>query len=131
MTAGWVQVKGGTHHCGLCHEFVVATKAAPVWRYYATATSSTACACGRCAEGAGGMSRWRLVDEQNGRVHVSTVVLAEDEIDEQLGAEAYLHRLAGWTVTEGDRVVVCRKRDTCRVIRAAEFDAMHDSPGVT
>lgn len=82
------------------------------------------------------MSRWRLVDEQNGRTHVSSVVLAEDEVDEQIEAEAYLHSLAGWAVTPGQRIIVCRKAlgphvGTVRTIRAVEFDAMHDSPGVT
>jgi hypothetical protein len=81
------------------------------------------------------MTRWRLVDEQNGNVRVSSVVLAEAEVDEQIAAEAYLHSLAGWAVTEGQRIIVCRKvvgpgAGTVRTIRAVEFDAMHDSPGV-
>ena len=80
------------------------------------------------------MTRWRIVDEQGGRTHVSTVVLAEDEIDEQLAAEAFIHSCAGWAVTPGRRLLVCRKflgpnAGVVRTIRAVEFDAMHDHPG--
>lgn len=81
------------------------------------------------------MTRWRLVDEQGGRTRVSTVVLAESEVDEQLEAEAFLHSVAGWAVTQGQRIIVCRKvlepnAGTVRTIRAVEFDAMDDHPGV-
>ncbi len=79
------------------------------------------------------MLRWRLVDEQsNGRgPHVSTVVLSEQESIASLKAEAQLHLLAGWVVTEGDDVVVCRRPETglVRTIRRVGFDAMSDSPG--
>lgn len=74
------------------------------------------------------LSRWRLVDEQNGNVHVSTIVLNEEEAREQLDGEAFLHRLAGWEVTPGDGLIVCRKRTIVRVIRVQEFSAMEDSP---
>lgn len=77
------------------------------------------------------MTRWRLVDEQGGNVHVSTVVLAEHEVEEQLAAEAFLHQLGGWAVTPGDRLIVCRKRGVTRIVRAAEFDAMDDHPGTS
>ncbi len=79
------------------------------------------------------MTRWRLVEEQDGTTHVSSVVLGECEIDEQIQAEADLHALAGWAVTLGVRVVVCRKWDSgvVRTIRAVEFDPMHDSVGVS
>jgi hypothetical protein len=79
------------------------------------------------------MTRWRLVDEQNGNTHVSTVVLSEEEAREHLHIEADLHSLAGWVVTEGLDIVVCRRIDTglVRTIRCVEFDPMHDHPGVT
>lgn len=80
------------------------------------------------------MTRWRLVDEQsNGSgPHVSTIVLSEEESREQLHAEAQMHSLAGWVVTEGLDVVVCRRLDSglVRTIRRIEFDAMADHPGV-
>jgi hypothetical protein len=42
---------------------------------------------------------YRLVHEQNGHEHVSTVVLGEHEVSEQLKAEAGLHLFGGWAVT--------------------------------
>ena len=44
------------------------------------------------------MSIWRLVYEQSGRESVSTVVLAEEEVSEQIKCEASLHLFAGWKV---------------------------------
>lgn len=77
--------------------------------------------------------RWRLVEEQGGRTHVSSVVLAEHEVDVQLAAEATLHAVGGWAVTPGIRVVICRhwQTGTVRTIRAVAFDPMHDSAGVS
>lgn len=51
--AGWIQVRGGTHRCGICKTFVVATAAAPVWLHYVSATTSNSCACKSCAEAGG------------------------------------------------------------------------------
>ena len=77
------------------------------------------------------MTRWRLVSEQsNGSgPDVSTVVLSEDEAIEQLAAEALMHQMAGWVVTVGDDVVVCRwaRSGLVRTIRRVEYDAMHDT----
>lgn len=76
------------------------------------------------------MSRWRLVSEQNGNPpQVSTVVLGADEVADHLAAEAELHALAGWQVTCGENVVICRKGNTTRAVSAVEFDAMDDHPG--
>jgi hypothetical protein len=76
------------------------------------------------------MSRWRIVSEQsNGHgPAVSTVVLSADEAVEQLDAEAEMHRMAGWLVTVGDDVIVCRWARTglVRTIRRVEYDAMAD-----
>jgi hypothetical protein len=41
----------------------------------------------------------RMVMEQNGSEHVSTVVLADEEVSEHLKAEASLHLMGGWKVT--------------------------------
>lgn len=47
---GWTRVRGGTHFCDICKTMTQATTNAPVWLYYATATTATSCACGSCAE---------------------------------------------------------------------------------
>lgn len=73
-------------------------------------------------------TRFRLVDTQNGNRHVSTVVLSEVEAVESLEAEATLHRLGGWTVTTGDRLIVCRKGAIERVIQVQAFDPHNDRP---
>lgn len=83
------------------------------------------------------MTRWRLVTEQDGNPpQVSTVVLSEEEAREQLAGEALLHSMAGWAVTVGVDVIVCRKLTwpgvgTVRAVRRVEFDAMHDHMGAT
>lgn len=71
--------------------------------------------------------RYRMVTTQNGQEHVHSGLLAEDEIQEHLDAEALLHKMGGWTVTEGDRVLVCRKKDIERIITIRESDAHNDS----
>lgn len=81
-------------------------------------------------------ARWRLVSETgDSGPQVSSVVLSEDEAREQLAGEAFLHSLAGWAVTPGDNVIVCRGvvgsiAGVTRVVRAVEFDAMADHPGL-
>lgn len=74
------------------------------------------------------MSRWRLVDAQSNGTgpHVSTVVLSEEEAVESLALEALMHRMAGWTVTEGDDVIVCRRGALVRTVQRVEFDALND-----
>lgn len=71
-------------------------------------------------------TRFRLVDTQGGKRHVSTVVLSEAEAAESLEAEASLHRMAGWRVTVGEGVVVCRKGVIERVIEVQAFDPHND-----
>ena len=71
--------------------------------------------------------RYRLVETQGGNTHVHAVVLAEDEVQATLDAEALLHRAGGWTVTEGDRVLVCRKKTVERIITVRESDPLNDS----
>lgn len=76
-------------------------------------------------------TRYRMVDEVAGERHVSTVVLLdEEEAREHLHAEATLHALAGWAVTEGTDVIVCRRWETgkVRVIRYEAFGPMDDNP---
>lgn len=74
------------------------------------------------------MKRYRLTSQRiGGTPHVSSVLLAEDEVEEQLEAEALLHRMSGWVVTEGDRTLVCRRGTLVRVIGVRESDPMHDT----
>lgn len=73
------------------------------------------------------MTRWRLVSHQNGRRHVSSVVLSADEAIDALDFEAHMHEAAGWTVTQGDLIVVATRGDISRVIEAQAFEAMADA----
>jgi hypothetical protein len=66
----------------------------------------------------------RLVEEQGGKTFVRTVVLADDEVAEQLVAEALLHRLAGWDVAVDRDEVVCSRGRTIRRIYAVDYDPM-------
>jgi len=71
--------------------------------------------------------RHRLVTVQNGREHVSAVVLGPDEVSDHLHIEACLHQAAGWVVYEepGVRVVATRAHVT-REITARNFNPMED-----
>jgi len=72
------------------------------------------------------LRRFRLVDTQNGNRHVSSVVLAEEEVEPHLDAEATMHRLAGWRVTRGEGIVVCRKGRKRRSIHVESFTPFDD-----
>ncbi len=72
--------------------------------------------------------RYRLVSTQNdGRPHVSSVVLFEDEVEEHLDAEATLHEMAGWLVERGDNWVIARRGETTRTISVRVSEPMDDS----
>lgn len=71
--------------------------------------------------------RYREVTIQNGKRHVHSVLLAEDEVQEMLDAEALLHKMGGWRVTPGDRLLVCRKGSIERIITVVESDAHSDA----
>ncbi len=70
--------------------------------------------------------RWRLVTIQNGRRHVSSVVLNEDEAIASVIAEVELHEMTGWRVERRPREMTALKGRTLRTVRAERFDAMHD-----
>ena len=78
------------------------------------------------------MTIYRLHENQNdGASYVRSVVLAEDEVDEQLEVEARLHRLlGGWEVSDlpgKTRGIVCRsKNGTVRQIWAVPYDPKED-----
>ena len=66
---------------------------------------------------------WRLVTVQNGVESVSTVpLLDDDDVAASLAADVLLHRAGGWTVTEGDGVIVCR-RFACKTRRGIPLPA--------
>lgn len=75
------------------------------------------------------MKRYRLVtaSSRSATEHVSSVLLAESEVDEHLELEASLHAAFGWLVTRGERMVVCTHNDTTRVITVRESDPMDDA----
>lgn len=62
------------------------------------------------------MSRHRLVTETNGRQHVSSVVLAPDELEDTLDSEMFMHAAAGWQVTRYKDMVQCRRGEATRWI---------------
>lgn len=70
--------------------------------------------------------RYRMVTTQDGNTHVHSVLLAEDEVQESLDAEALLHKMGGWRVTPGDRLLVCRKGSIERIITVVESDPHDD-----
>ncbi len=71
-------------------------------------------------------SRWRMVSTQNDREHVGSIVMSEDEAVDTLDWEANLHTLAGWTVTEGDRLIVARRGPHVRVVEIREYAPLTD-----
>ncbi len=74
--------------------------------------------------------RWRLVTVQNGRRHVSSVVLNEDEAIASVIAEVEMHEATGWTVERGARrmAAISPDRRVIRTVRAECFDAFDDHP---
>ncbi len=75
--------------------------------------------------------RWRLVTVQNGRRHVSSVVLNEDEARNHILSEEAMHELTGWDVEVDDRrpgQFTARHGRILRTVRAERFDAFNDHP---
>ncbi len=77
--------------------------------------------------------RWRLVTIQNGRRHVSSVVLNEDESQEQVLSEMDMHRMADWNVEIDvfypiQFTALAADRRVIRTVRAECFDAFNDHP---
>lgn len=71
--------------------------------------------------------RFRFVYSTPNERHVSPIVLSEDEVYDRLDVEVHLHEITGWTVTRGERLIVCRKGALTRVIEAKHFDPFDDS----
>jgi hypothetical protein len=73
------------------------------------------------------VTRYRLVTEQAGRRHISSVVLNEAEAVVSLNLDAELHEQAGWTVDrDDDGVVVARRGTATRLIWILETSPMDD-----
>jgi hypothetical protein len=60
--------------------------------------------------------RNRLVTEQDGREHVSSVLLAPDEIPYMLETEEHMHTITGWNVTRHGAMLRCQRGPTIRWI---------------
>jgi threonine dehydratase len=69
-----------------------------------------------------------MVSVQNGKEHVSTVVLGREELDEQMKAEAEMHVVAGWEVLKSrDGLwMMARKGNIVREVFVREYDALKD-----
>ncbi len=72
--------------------------------------------------------RWRLVTVQNGRRHVSSVVLNELEALASVIAEIEMHEATGWRVERRVWEMTALKDGTLRTVRAECFDAFDDHP---
>ncbi len=72
--------------------------------------------------------RWRLVTIQNGRKHVSSVVLNEDEAIASVIAEVEMHEATGWAVERRARemTALSRNRRVVRTVRAERFSPLDD-----
>lgn len=71
--------------------------------------------------------RLRMVTVQNGREHVSAVILAPDEVSDHLHAEAVLHQATGWAVyEEPGELVVAMRPGIRREVFARHFNPMED-----
>lgn len=78
---------------------------------------------------------YRLVTEQDGSTHISSVVLTEDEAKEALGLEALMHGMTGWMVIAptgcplAEFAMVCIRGEVSRlisVIKVNESEAIHE-----
>ncbi len=74
--------------------------------------------------------RWRMVTVQNGKRHVSSVVLNEDEAIAHVIVAVERHEATGWRVERGARRMTALSRDgrVIRTVRAECFDAFDDFP---
>lgn len=70
--------------------------------------------------------RYRLVYTGKGETHVSSVVLAREEVSESLDVEARLHQIFGWTVTRGKNIVICRRGQNERIITVRHSTPLDD-----
>ena len=71
--------------------------------------------------------RNRLVIEQNGREHVSTVLLSADEIPQMLEAEIWMHQATGWHVDRHGAMLRFTRGDAVRWVWVRSRPAMDDT----
>jgi hypothetical protein len=72
------------------------------------------------------MTRNRLVTEQDGSTHVSSVLLTDDEIGEALDWEVQLHQATGWQVDRFGVMLRCVKGHTVRWLWVRSKSPMED-----
>jgi very-short-patch-repair endonuclease len=70
--------------------------------------------------------RHRLVTEQDGKQHVSGVLLMDDEIDGMLNIEERLHEAAGWDVTRYGTMMRLTKGTAVRWVWVRSRPALED-----
>ena len=72
-------------------------------------------------------TRFRMTTTQNGEIHVSSVVISEDEAGEHIAIEEDLHEQAGWEVDrEAPLRLYCYRDGVERWIEAREFTPFND-----
>jgi hypothetical protein len=71
--------------------------------------------------------RNRLVTEQDGSTHISSLLLTTEEIPEALDWEVQLHEATGWTVDRYGVVLICRKGNTSRRIWVRSKPPLEDN----
>lgn len=71
--------------------------------------------------------RNRLVTEQDGKQHVSSVLLRPDEIPWMLDTEETMHTLSGWNVHRHGAMLRCVKGETVRWVWVRSRPVMEDT----
>ena len=71
-------------------------------------------------------NRYRLVTEQSGREHVSSLVLSAEEAQESLLAEAWLHDVHGWAVERYPSMIRAERDGIVRWIWASAREPLED-----
>ncbi len=71
--------------------------------------------------------RNRLVTDQDGTQHVSSVLLTADEIPRMLEAEIQMHRATGWHVTRYGGCLRMQRGDTVRWVWVRSKPPLEDT----
>jgi hypothetical protein len=71
--------------------------------------------------------RNRLVTEQDGQTHVSSLLIAAEDIPEALDWEAQLHEATGWNVTRYGACLRARKGETVRWVWVRSKPPLEDT----
>lgn len=78
------------------------------------------------------MNCYRIVTTQNGKEHISGVVLSRNEANDYLDVERDLHEGTGWKVTSISGVLLCERlagmRKIRRTIEVRAFTPLEDKP---